>query len=79
MLLYTEYQGKLNYGPDFRACEFNLVIVTYRIVYEVIKYNRVTMQENYHSLYFYFSWAVLSLNIRNEQTSDTCLVIFCNS
>lgn len=76
MLLYTDYHGKLNCGADFKAREFNFIIVTYHIIYEVIQYNRATMQENYHSLCFCFSWAVLRLNIRNEQTSGIRFVRF---
>lgn len=51
--LYPEYHGRLNYGPDFKAYGFNLIIVTYYIVYEVIQYNRRRMQEKYHSLFLY--------------------------
>lgn len=33
--LCLEYHGRLNYGPDFKACFFNLIIVAYHIAYEV--------------------------------------------
>lgn len=51
--LYLEYHGRLNYGSDFKAFWFNLIIVAYHIVYEVAQYNRAKMQGNYHSLCLY--------------------------